>query len=145
MDLLSDIYKVIETDNRERLCSRLADYLTLSDEYGTIINDYFFTHNRMVMRKVYNAAHRKIIKPQEGFNLVKITHNAVILANTFVKLFTDLGENTTCMICLEDFKFLSTITKTSCGHMYHYNCLKPWIDRSVNNFTCPYCRKVLCE
>ena len=42
-----------------------------------------------------------------------------------------------CTICLEEFKFDEELKKLKCGHMYHKECLKPWLE---NKKRCPICR-----
>ena len=43
----------------------------------------------------------------------------------------------TCSVCLNEMD-QTTQTKTSCGHLFCYNCLVDWINRGNN--TCPMCR-----
>ena len=42
-----------------------------------------------------------------------------------------------CTICLEEFKFDEELKKLKCNHIYHKECLKPWLD---NKKKCPICR-----
>lgn len=50
-----------------------------------------------------------------------------------------------CNICLDDFT-LSQISQkkyvmtNSCGHYFHYSCLRPWIKQTSPYPTCPTCR-----
>ena len=43
----------------------------------------------------------------------------------------------TCSICLGEMDE-NIQTRTSCGHLFCYNCLTDWINRGNN--TCPICR-----
>uniref|UniRef100_A0A1A9UGS7 RING-type domain-containing protein n=1 Tax=Glossina austeni TaxID=7395 RepID=A0A1A9UGS7_GLOAU len=43
----------------------------------------------------------------------------------------------TCTICTENFKATDTICNTSCGHVFHRDCLQNWRARSAE---CPICR-----
>jgi hypothetical protein len=47
------------------------------------------------------------------------------------------GEDSSCSICLEDFSSSKEIRRTSCGHRFHSQCLKGWLQ--VNS-GCPLCR-----
>lgn len=47
----------------------------------------------------------------------------------------------TCTICQEELKLSELVKKLSCSHLYHENCIDPWL--SVRN-TCPVCREVIC-
>ncbi|KAM8712759.1 hypothetical protein ACLKA7_013142 [Drosophila subpalustris] len=45
--------------------------------------------------------------------------------------------NLNCVICAELFTQSDEVYVTSCGHMFHHNCLMQWLERSK---TCPQCR-----
>ncbi|KAL3081252.1 hypothetical protein niasHS_012356 [Heterodera schachtii] len=48
-------------------------------------------------------------------------------------------ENATqCTTCMEYFVLDETVAKLDCEHIFHPDCLKPWLAR---NNTCPICRK----
>ena len=42
-----------------------------------------------------------------------------------------------CSICYEEFSGTSTHVTTICGHQYHRECIRKWLD---NNTSCPLCR-----
>lgn len=53
-------------------------------------------------------------------------------------LTDEKNENEKCSICLDD----KTDCKTKCGHIFHYDCLKEWIQNNKPlNKNCPYCRQ----
>lgn len=45
-----------------------------------------------------------------------------------------------CSVCWEDFVLDETVRKLSCSHLYHEQCIVPWLDL---HGTCPICRKLL--
>ena len=47
--------------------------------------------------------------------------------------------NIACSTCLESFTSISDISTTSCGHVFHTNCIKKWMENGSNQ--CPQCRK----
>lgn len=62
-----------------------------------------------------------------------------------VCVYTDLDEvvkekNENCSICFEKNDCDDTLILTKCDHVYHYKCLKEWVDL---NKTCPLCRSVI--
>lgn len=45
-----------------------------------------------------------------------------------------------CVICLDDFEPRETVTLTPCHHMFHDNCIVPWVK---SRGQCPVCRYVI--
>ena len=46
-----------------------------------------------------------------------------------------------CLVCLDDINlFDKKVSILNCGHFFHNNCLKDWLDRQMN---CPECRSVV--
>ena len=55
--------------------------------------------------------------------------------------------NIACTICLEPITLKCDVSTTSCGHLFHTNCIKDWLntDKWVNvtkgtKKSCPQCR-----
>ena len=55
--------------------------------------------------------------------------------NTLI-VCNELPENN-CSICLDEFKNEDILKKLNCSHIFHKDCLAPWIN---NNKSCPLCR-----
>merc|ERR1712168_525503 len=47
-----------------------------------------------------------------------------------------------CSVCMEDYKVDETVHKLPCDHLFHENCIVPWLEL---HDTCPVCRKGLTE
>lgn len=45
-----------------------------------------------------------------------------------------------CSICLTDFESTSEVSSLPCQHIFHQDCLTPWLERSGS---CPVCRESL--
>lgn len=45
-----------------------------------------------------------------------------------------------CSVCWEDFKINELVRKLACSHVYHEDCIVPWLNL---HGTCPICRKSL--
>ncbi|KVH88390.1 E3 ubiquitin-protein ligase RNF165-like [Cynara cardunculus var. scolymus] len=45
-----------------------------------------------------------------------------------------------CAVCLDDFEPRETVTLTPCHHMFHDNCIVPWVK---SRGQCPVCRFVI--
>jgi predicted RNA-binding Zn-ribbon protein involved in translation (DUF1610 family) len=53
------------------------------------------------------------------------------------KLMDDL---TSCSICLSEYEPNETMVQFPCGHVYHDDCAKAWVERSIK---CPLCNSTL--
>ncbi|KAF8391194.1 hypothetical protein HHK36_023496 [Tetracentron sinense] len=51
-------------------------------------------------------------------------------------------DSKSCAICLEDFFASQEVLVTPCNHMFHEECIVPWVK---SNGQCPVCRFQLCE
>lgn len=47
-----------------------------------------------------------------------------------------------CAVCLEDFETKQFVTTTPCNHMFHEECIVPWVKSQGK---CPVCRFVIAE
>lgn len=47
-----------------------------------------------------------------------------------------------CSVCWEDFRLQEIVRKLACSHIYHENCIVPWLNL---HGTCPICRKSLAD
>ncbi|GAV61054.1 Mpv17_PMP22 domain-containing protein/PORR domain-containing protein/zf-RING_2 domain-containing protein [Cephalotus follicularis] len=47
-----------------------------------------------------------------------------------------------CAVCLEDFEPKESVMLTPCNHMFHEECIVPWVK---SHGQCPVCRFALCE
>tara|TARA_B110000259_G_scaffold187103_1_gene240182 strand:+ start:1266 stop:1721 length:456 start_codon:yes stop_codon:yes gene_type:complete len=72
----------------------------------------------------YDRMDDEIVTPINIENL-----NTLIVCN-------ELPENN-CSICLDEFKNEDILKKLNCSHIFHKDCLVPWIN---NNKSCPLCR-----
>jgi hypothetical protein len=50
-----------------------------------------------------------------------------------------------CSICLNNFRYGNQVTKTFCGHLFHYKCIKNWLVTNVMNPKCPNCNSNVLE
>ena len=67
------------------------------------------------------------INPIDNLQTLIITNNNDILDDV-------------CSICLEEFKYDEELKKLKCDHIFHKDCLEPWL---TNNNKCPICRAII--
>ncbi|KAK9048912.1 hypothetical protein SSX86_032119 [Deinandra increscens subsp. villosa] len=53
----------------------------------------------------------------------------------------DDDDNKRCVVCLEDFEAKEVVMMTPCNHMFHEECIVPWVK---SNGKCPVCRFSFC-
>ena len=54
--------------------------------------------------------------------------------------------NEKCVICFEDFEENESVKMTKCFHIFHYKCIKKWIESKqelIEEPDCPICRREL--
>jgi RING-box protein 1 len=72
---------------------------------------------------------------------IKIKHMNIISSWTYIA-----EKNTDCTICRQSINnnsvyaiengYLSTVHMGNCGHIFHTECIKPWL---LKNSKCPIC------
>ena len=71
-----------------------------------------------------NAELKEKLKPKEILGTRKITSSEYV-------------EEMECVICMERFEFNIDYTTLPCGHLFHKECLMPWL---TQHHSCPICR-----
>ena len=57
--------------------------------------------------------------------------------------YEDIDDQNKCNICLDTFEESSKILKLKCGHIFHYDCIKNWLQNHNNK--CPVCREEIAK
>lgn len=91
-------------------------------------------------KEIYNPVQSRVAK-QVGLYFRGLNNN---MNNTTTnKMDKDKDEDSKrCSICLEDFVAKEMVTVTPCRHMFHEDCIVPWVK---NHGSCPVCRFAICE
>lgn len=97
----------------------------------------------MLRKEIYNPAPKKIIRRLSMY----YRQNQATKANGDHKTVKkseddDIDDDKRCAICLENFIPKEVVMVTPCNHMFHEDCILPWVKCSGK---CPVCRFVFCE
>ena len=115
---------------------------------GEIFNMFFsliiFTFAGVQLVKCYyklenyivNRIHRGNQRNQRNNNRRPLNNIDINSLNTLV-VCDELPDNT-CSVCLDEFKDEDVLIKLNCEHIFHKDCLEPWLN---DNRNCPLCRR----
>jgi|TARA_Y100000389_G_scaffold184930_1_gene203816 hypothetical protein len=97
-----------------------------------------FTFTSIQLARCYYKL-ENYIRNQRNQNNVRSPLNRNVNINSINTLVVcdDLPDNI-CSVCLEDFKDDDILKKLNCTHVFHKECLEPWLNN--NNRNCPLCR-----
>jgi len=92
----------------------------------SIFSSFFIVENPRIPEDVKNVVSSKILEE-----------------NTKVLKFNELSDELqtkykTCSICIEDFDTTSDVRQLNCSHVFHINCIDPWLLKE--SYKCPMCR-----
>ena len=75
---------------------------------------------------------------RENRRIIRRNRRQINVNNLNTLLLCNELPDESCSICLEDFKTGDNIKKLNCTHIFHKECLEPWLNN--NNRNCPMCR-----
>ena len=75
--------------------------------------------------------------------------NEIIFKDTYIiNDTTNITDN--CTICISELNNDNNdindindneVVKMECNHCFHYDCIIPWLEMNIGNYTCPVCRE----
>ncbi|XP_016579483.1 probable E3 ubiquitin-protein ligase ZFP1 isoform X1 [Capsicum annuum] len=111
---------------------------TSRDESKLTPNEQKAALNKL-KKQIYNPVQTKVAK-KVNLYFRGLNNN---MNNTANEPENDKDEDgKRCSICLEDFVPKELVTVTPCSHMFHEDCIVPWV---TNHGSCPVCRFAICE
>ena len=131
-----------ETDNEIRITIRTGtstrrpverEYKNNENNIIPLVSVQFFIDRDDILAETLNS----II--QRSLNETELKRNGNIKLNTPCFKY-EKKEPETCVICQEKISQGDTVSKISCGHVHHYNCLEEWAKYTPK---CPTCRHVI--
>lgn len=136
------IYLIILIWNFSSLLSCLICFLEpikqgfLYYSYATImiINCFF-----IFILIIFSFFKNNLIK----YKIFLILYDDFININLYnFKTIINILNNSSCVICFDEFKKDEELRILNCGHYYHIHCINEWIEK---NPSCPICRKQLLD
>lgn len=105
----------------------------------------FFRKKLNIFRTSEDAMLEKQMKMEKNRELIKQLLENILFPKVFNKeIIVNDCEN--CSICLDSFEpEKSLVSITQCNHVFHYECIKEWIEKNVLNPLCPNCKYALLE
>jgi hypothetical protein len=105
----------------------------------------FFRKKLNIFRSSEDAMLENQIKMEKNRELIKQLLKNILFPKIFNKeIIVNDCEN--CSICLDAFEpEKSLVSITQCNHVFHYECIKEWIEKNVLNPLCPNCKYALLE
>ncbi|KAL5797368.1 hypothetical protein ACOSQ2_002188 [Xanthoceras sorbifolium] len=124
--------------NRQSSPPRFIDQQSIQfpSEDSRLTPDEQKTALKKLKKEIYNPAPKKLMR---GLSLY-YRDNARNISTEKQKEKDNDGKS--CAVCLEDFEPREKVMLTPCNHMFHEECIVPWIK---SNGQCPVCRFALCE
>lgn len=92
---------------------------------------YWYTLPLHILPSSYLSLKILVVKSR---NLLNFKKNQIILGKLQIPLDYDYN----CIICFDDFDNCQSTRQLACGHIYHFYCIKNWLDYSRK---CPICRE----
>ncbi|CAN4103201.1 unnamed protein product [Withania somnifera] len=94
---------------------------------------------KKLKKEIYNPVQTKVAK-KVNLYFRGLNNNMNNTTNEPEKDKDEDGKR--CSICLEDFVPKEMVTVTPCSHMFHDDCIVPWV---TSHGSCPVCRFAICE
>ena len=120
------IYTPINSINDNSLSNNLLSLFT--NDIGEFMSEALDTQGG---ESVTTPTSEYTINNLEYFKFKNIINN---------KENSDNTQEDTCPVCQDKFNENEKCVKIPCGHVYHLDCLLPWLN---TNNTCPVCRDVI--
>lgn len=82
----------------------------------------------------------QLLNNLDGSGPPPLNQKEIALIPTVQVTADDVAKNTQCSVCMEDFRLSEPVRKLPCTHLYHTDCIVPWLQM---HGTCPICRKTI--
>ncbi len=103
------------------------------DNIATILRNIITGNQTNIFQSLFSIYHIPVeeeiaVLSEESFDKIPKVNFSPMDSSTF-----------NCTICFTDFEPGEELKQLPCGHMFHEDCIKPWLTN--NNKSCPTCRE----
>ncbi|XP_024988679.1 uncharacterized protein LOC112523346 [Cynara cardunculus var. scolymus] len=110
--------------------------------YGLTLNEQRKAFEKL-KKEIYNPIPKKLIRRLGKFYRQNAARNASGSGGQETeKEVEEEEEDEKCVICLEEFEAKAVVMVTACNHMFHEDCIVPWVK---SHGQCPVCRSSFYE
>lgn len=106
----------------------------LQENSGLTRNDHDKGSSKKFRKEIYNPSPKRILK---RLSLYYRDNTKNILNEMEKERREDDDDDKRCPICWEDFEAREEVLLTPCNHMFHEDCIMPWVKTQAH---CPVCR-----
>lgn len=142
------VYRSLQKRSSDYTLKEFDTAINLPNKYYIYSNDFIrdlknINFDTTTLYEVYSYT-GNCIHPHDF-----ITFNDFVKSYVILKYFLEIEIKTpvlklkyitsdeTCSICLCE----NSNVKVTCGHPFHEKCITNWVNTSLSNNTCPYCRE----
>ena len=95
--------------------------------------------NQINLEETDYEVDRAIIKSLQEKYKIGVSYSRHLKANHYKSNNDEekTDDDCKCIICLDEYVDNQVLSVMKCQHVFHYNCLKKWLNESPN---CPICR-----
>jgi hypothetical protein len=95
---------------------------------GNNTGNIYTRRNALIPQEYYEPLNENFEEIKVQLSLCKLLENSIVC----------LGNNdTSCIICLDNYEKKTITRKLICNHSFHINCIETWLSNAT---TCPICR-----
>lgn len=113
------------------------DNNTAREDYSKLTPEAQERALKKLKKEIYNPMTKRMTRRLSLY----YRDNAKYLMNESKERDFSDDDEKRCAICLEDFETRQEVMVTPCNHMFHEDCIVPWVK---SNGQCPVCRYSFC-
>lgn len=135
----TNIVNEIRNEATDEYTGDIIDPTMVLDLINTNLNNF----NNNFTITFYTNDQQNFQDPLVQEDVKNIATEDILNKNTTVDLYKNIHidlrkKHTTCSICIDDFNEESNIRIIKCKHIFHKDCIDPWLLKE--SYKCPVCR-----